>query len=88
MRRDSIKQEAVRTAGSDGPVVIILVIHMAVEDSVVFYPLYTLCISMPDPQLPFSVYHFIVLYADDILMMAPYVTELQRPLTLHETELG
>ena len=38
-------------------------------------------------QLPSSVHRFIVLYADDILLMAPSVTELQRSLTLGETEL-
>ena len=38
-------------------------------------------------QLPFSVHCFIVLYADSILSIAPPVTELQRLLTLVETEI-
>jgi hypothetical protein len=38
-------------------------------------------------RLHFSVNKFTVLYADDILLMAPSVTELQRMLILCETEL-
>ena len=38
-------------------------------------------------QLPFSVNRSVVFYADDILLMTPSLTELQRPLTLRETEL-
>ena len=39
-------------------------------------------------QFPFSVHRFIVLYADDIIFMTPPVTELQRILSLDETEFN
>ena len=39
-------------------------------------------------QFPFIIHRFIVLYADEILLMAPPVTELQRLLTVGETEFN
>ena len=57
------------------------------QGSVLSPTLFAVYINDIVSRLPFSVNSFIVLYADDILLMAPSVTELQRMLTLCETEL-
>ena len=65
-----------------------LFVPMGARNSSVLSPTqFAACICDIVSQLPFIIYRFIVLYADDILLMAAPVTELQGLLTTSETEL-
>ena len=63
--------------GQRGQYLLALIVPMDVEDSSVLSPtLFAVYINDIVSQLQFSVHHFTVLYADDIILMTPPVTEL------------